>query len=207
MSYKPALDLQQKLVTQRQNAEIDNTALMLEHNPVITLGARKSENKLLIEENSFAKKGIELVKVNRGGGTTAHNPGQIILYPIIHLRSLALGINDYVRQLEAIGIELLANLGIQSHQRKGLPGLWINDKKIGSIGVRVKKWVTYHGMAINIQNDLSIFDTIIPCGLNGVQITNVLLETGKEHEMSEIKDQLAKICKKHLSIKAPKNHE
>ena len=161
VSYRTALTLQKQLVTQRQAGKIHNTVLILEHTPVITLGARQSENRLLTDEKVLNDKGIELASVRRGGGVTAHNPGQVVLYPIVDLKSLHLGINEYIRQLEAIGIELLANFGIKAQRRKGFPGLWVNHKKIGSIGVKVKKWVTYHGMAINIENNLSIFENII----------------------------------------------
>lgn len=198
MPYRDALDLQMQLWKQRCEEQIPDTVLLVEHNPVITLGARKSENKLLRSEDVLAKKSIDIEPVRRGGGTTAHNPGQIVLYPILNLRSLGLGVNEYVRKLEAIGIELLVEFGVTAERRKGLPGLWIGQKKIGSIGVQIKKWVTLHGMAININNDLTIFDNIVPCGLEGVRITNVLEETGKKNPMADVKEKLAGLCVEHF---------
>jgi lipoate-protein ligase B len=119
--------------------------LIVEHPAVISLGARKSENKLLADEGLIREQGIELVRVGRGGGTTAHNPGQLVFYPIIKLKSLKLDVTEYIRSLEQVGIELLQWIGVQSGRRKGFPGLWIGQKKIASIGVQLKKWVSFHG--------------------------------------------------------------
>lgn len=195
MAYAEALALQQKLCTARQADEIDNTVLIVEHPAVITLGARKSENKLRAEETAIAGAGVQMVTVGRGGGTTAHNPGQLVFYPVIKLRSLGLGVNEYVRQLEGIGIALLAECGAESERRKGFPGLWIGEKKIASIGVQIKKWVTFHGMAINLNNDLCIFDFIVPCGLDGVEMTSVLAQTGQYVDMQAARKRLAELCR------------
>ena len=207
VSYRAALTLQKRLVIQRQAGKIHNTVLILEHTPVITLGARQSENRLLTDEKALKDKGIELTSVRRGGGVTAHNPGQVVLYPIMDLKSLHLGINEYIRQLEAIGIELLANFEIEAQRRKGFPGLWVNHKKIGSIGVKVKKWVTYHGMAVNIENDLSIFENIVPCGIDNVEMTSAYKETGKTNLMADVKDKLAMLCTEHFSSREIAAHE
>ena len=188
--------MQLELCEKRQANEIDNTVLIVEHPPVITLGARKSENKLMCSKAALCAKGIDVVQVRRGGGTTAHNPGQVVLYPILRLKSVGLDVSSYVRTLEQIGIDLLAGLGVESGRRKGLPGLWIGEKKIASIGVQLKKWVSIHGIAININNDLSIFDTIVPCGLNGVEMTSVKKETGKEADMLAVKQDLTHLCMK-----------
>jgi lipoate-protein ligase B len=199
--YRDALRFQFALLEHRLKNDVLNTVILLEHKPVITLGARESENKLLVSEDSLKEKGIDVETVGRGGGTTAHNPGQIIIYPIMDIKSLGLGVNEYIRELEAIGIEFLAQLDIKSRRKKGYPGLWVGEKKIGSVGVKVKKWVTFHGMAININNDLSIFENIVPCGLEGVEITNVLKETGKEYSMSDVKRRIKELCVKHFSYK------
>jgi lipoate-protein ligase B len=199
IDYAQALELQLQLLKDRQSDKIANTVLLLEHPAVITLGARKSENKLIATEEYLLSQKIMLESAGRGGGTTAHNPGQIVLYPIIKLKSIGLGVNEYVRSLEAIGIELLKMLDVGSGRRKGLPGLWIGEKKIASIGVQVKKWTTMHGMAINICNDLSIFENIVPCGLDDVEMTSVLKETSKKWEMSKVKEMLAEICDRFWS--------
>jgi lipoate-protein ligase B len=196
--YRQILQLQQQLRTQRQQNQIPDTVLIVEHPAVITLGARQSSNRLLASRKDLTQKHIDVVEVRRGGGTTAHNPGQLVFYPILNLHKTGLGINKYIRELEAIGAELLKQLNVSSTMRKGAPGLWIGERKIASIGVRVSKFITYHGMAINIQNDLSIFDYIVPCGLDNVEMTSVLKETGQEHPMNRIKQKLSEILKEHF---------
>ena len=197
--YREILQIQQLLREQRQQNKIPNTVLIVEHPAVITLGARQSSNRLLVDRKYLAQKNIDIIEVRRGGGTTAHNPGQLVFYPILNLQKTSLGINKYIRELEAIGAELLQQLNVHSTSQKGAPGLWVGARKIASIGVRVSKFITYHGMAINIQNDLSIFDNIVPCGLDNIEMTSVLKETGEEHPMNQIKQQLAEILKEHFS--------
>jgi len=197
--YRQTLQNQQLLREKRLQNEIPNTVLIVEHPAVITLGARQSTNKLLVNREDLAQKHIDVLDVRRGGGTTAHNPGQLVFYPILNLQKAGLGINEYIRELEAIGTELLKQLDVHSTRRKGAPGLWIGERKIASVGVRVSRSITYHGMAINIQNDLSIFDFIVPCGLDNVEMTSVLKETGKHHSMNQIKQKLAKLLTEHFS--------
>jgi len=217
--YREILQLQHELHKKRRSGEISDTVLFVEHRPTITLGARQSANRLVISLQELAKRGIDTIEIRRGGGTTAHNPGQLVFYPILNLHEMGLGISEYIRELEAIGIELLAQFGVRADRRHGFPGLWITKccledtlesnqratsderratKKIASIGVRVSKGVTYHGMAINIQNDLSIFDLIVPCGLDEVEMTSVLKETGKHCSMDDVKSNLSKLIIKHL---------
>ncbi len=196
--FRETLELQHKLVEQRRQNEIGDTVLIVEHQPVITLGARQSANKLLTERDEIIARGIDIVEIRRGGGTTAHNPGQIVFYPILNLQELRLDINQYIRTLEQIGIEVLGQLGVKAQRRKGFPGLWANEKKIASIGVRVSRQITHHGMAINIQNDLSIFEAIIPCGLENIKMTSVLNETGKKHPMQEVKIYLSQLLNHHF---------
>ena len=199
--YRDVLQQQHQLCKERQQGKIPNTVLITEHPPVITLGARQSANKLLASRSDLAQQNIDVVDIRRGGGTTAHNPGQLVFYPILYLPDLGLGISEYIRKLEAIGIELLEQLNVKTQRRKGFPGLWVNDRKIASIGVRVSKFVTYHGMAININNDLSIFDYLIPCGLENVKMTSVLNETGKKHPMNEVKSCLSQLLVQHFKSK------
>jgi lipoate-protein ligase B len=201
--YQEVLALQQELQEQRRAGQVADTVLLVEHPAVITLGARQSANKLLVNPEELARHKIDLVEIRRGGGVTAHNPGQLVFYPILHLQELRLDINQYVRTLEAIGIELLAELGAPSERRKGFPGLWIGQRKIASIGVRVSRFATCHGMAINIQNDLSIFDFMVPCGLDGVQMTSVQKETGEVHDMQQIKTQLSGLLIRHFGERKP----
>lgn len=197
--YRDTLQLQHRLCGQRQRAEIPNTALIVEHQPVITLGARQSLNKLLVTREELRERHIDVVEIRRGGGTTAHNPGQLVCYPILHLQQLGLGISEYIRTLETAGAELLEKLGVHSSRRKGSPGLWVGDRKIASVGVRVSKFVTYHGIAINVRNDLSIFDCIAPCGLDNVEMTSVFKETRVEPSMNKARKEMAALLTRHFS--------
>jgi len=191
--------LQHRLREKRRNGKIPDTVLVVEHPAVITLGARQSANKLRAGREDLAHRHIDVVDIRRGGGTTAHNPGQLVFYPILHLQQLGLGISEYIRQLEKIGMELIQQLGVRTARRKGFPGLWVGPRKIASVGVRVSKFITYHGMAINIQNDLSIFDLIVPCGLYDIEMTSVLKETGKRHSMNRVKERLSQLLIRHFS--------
>jgi len=200
--YRKVLEQQHQLWEERRQGKIPDTVLIVEHQPVITLGARQSANKLLVSREELAKRGIDVADIRRGGGTTAHNPGQLVFYPILNLQQLGLGISEYIRELEIIGAELLEKLGVHSTTRKGFPGLWVaknrQSRKIASIGVRVSKGITYHGMAINISNDLSIFDFLVPCGLDGIEMTSVLKETSKEQSMAEVKKNMRTLLCEHL---------
>jgi lipoic acid synthetase len=206
--YREVLKQQHELREKRRRGEIPDTILIAEHAPVITLGARQSANKLRLSRDSLTQQGIDVVDIRRGGGATAHNPGQLVFYPILNLQDLGLGIGEYIRELEAVGIELLEEFGIKSTRRKGMPGLWVGTKKIGSIGVRISKFITCHGMAINVYNDLSIFDFITPCGLDGVEMTSVLKETGRRPSMSQVKQKLAQVLNyKALLVKPNTKNE
>lgn len=198
--YREVLELQRRLQEQRRAGEIGNTVLIVEHPSVITLGARRSANKLLIDPQELVRRHIDVVEIRRGGGTTAHNPGQVVFYPILYLQELGLGVSEYVRTLEEIGIGLLDRLGVKSRRRKGYPGLWVDGEKIASVGVRVSRFITYHGMAINIRNDLGIFDLMVPCGLDGVTMTSVTEQTGKTYEMEQVKGQLSALLLRHFQV-------
>jgi len=200
--YRAVHKLQHELHEKRRRGEIGDTILIAEHRSVITLGARERANQLLTDIDTLVKKHIDVVETRRGGGTTAHNPGQLVFYPILNLDELGFGINEYIRELETTGVEMLKLFGVSAQRRKGFPGLWVGDRKIASIGVRASKGVTSHGMAINIYNDLSIFEFIVPCGLDDVEMTSVLRETGEELSMEKVKESLCKLLVKHFS----KNH-
>jgi len=197
--YQRILEYQHRLRDRRRSGEIQNTLLLVEHLPVITLGARKTANKLLVSRQTLKKRNIDVVDIRRGGGSTAHNPGQLVLYPILDLRQLQLGVNEYIRQLEAVGIELLNSLGLQTHRRKGYPGIWTDQGKIASIGVRVSRQITFHGMAINISNDLAIFDYMVPCGLTGIKMTSAVKETHRQFRMEDIRETACRTFIDHFS--------
>ncbi|MCE5341829.1 MAG: lipoyl(octanoyl) transferase LipB [Planctomycetaceae bacterium] len=196
--YNTVLAMQEKALVELQTGSDEEKVFIVEHSPVITLGVRTEKNKLLKSSEIIKKSGIEIVPIHRGGGSTAHNPGQLVIYPIINLKHHNLGVSDYVHLLEKNGIEFLAALGVKSETKKGFPGLWVGEKKIASIGVQIKKWVTFHGIAINISNDLSIFDFIVPCGLDNVTMTSAEKELGRKIDIEESKKILKTILLKYL---------
>lgn len=193
------LDLQEQTLQNLLAGTGEETIFIVEHPPTITLGARDSANKLLKDTETIKQAGIEIFQIRRGGGATAHNPGQIVIYPIINLKKHNFSVSDFVRLLENIGIEFLAQLGVNCCTKKGFPGLWIDDKKIASIGVQIKKWITFHGIAININNDLSIFDLIVPCGLENIQMTNAQIELDKKIDIKTAKNTFKKILLENFS--------
>jgi lipoate-protein ligase B len=196
--YQSVLGMQENAFQNLLAGTGEDTIFIAEHPPVITLGARESANKLLKDSDAIKQSGIEIFQIRRGGGATAHNPGQLVVYPIINLKRHNLGVSDFVHLLEDIGIELLKELGVNCGTKKGFPGLWIEDRKIASIGVQIKKWITFHGMAININNDLSIFDSIVPCGLDNVKMTNAQIEAGKKINIETAKNALKTSLLKHF---------
>jgi lipoyl(octanoyl) transferase len=206
--YNAVLVMQEQAVLALQSGSDDEKIFIVEHKPVITLGVRTEKNRLLRDNEIIKKAGIEIVSIRRGGGSTAHNPGQIVIYPIINLKNHNLGASDYVHLLEKIGIEFLETLGVKSQTLKGFPGLWVENKnplnprnpwfKIASIGVQIKKWVTFHGIAINVNNDLSIFDFIVPCGLDNVKMTSVEKELNKKNNLEDAKKILSEILQRNF---------
>jgi len=205
--YRQTLKLQKELWQKRYDKKIVNTVLLVEHLPAITLGIREEKNKFLIDRKRLREKNIDIVEIRRGGGATAHNPGQLVVYPILNLKELKLGISDYVHELESVTIKLLKKLNVETNRKKGFPGIWIGEQKIASVGVRVSRGVTFHGLAVNIYNDLSIFDNIIPCGLDGVKMTSVYRETKVKHSMEKAKNILREILIETFSCKGTFDYE
>jgi len=144
-----------------------NTLIITEHKNVITIGRAGSEKHV------FKKEGVEVLRIDRGGDVTYHGPGQIVAYPIFRLENEARDIHKFLRFLEEVGINFLSKYKVEADRKPGFTGIWVNGAKIGSIGIGVKKWVTYHGMAININTDMEPFSFIKPCGLDGVEITSL----------------------------------
>ncbi|TDI96152.1 MAG: lipoyl(octanoyl) transferase [Deltaproteobacteria bacterium] len=179
--YKKALNIQLDLLDKRKNNLIPDTLILLQHPPTITIGRGGDLKNLLVSQSYLKDRGIYFEQISRGGDITFHGPGQIVAYPIMDLNNLGRDIHKYLRSLEHLIIDMLKNYGIKASGFKGITGVWANEKKIASIGIGVKRWITYHGFAININNDLNYYDMIIPCGLSKVMMTNVSTEsaTGK----------------------------
>lgn len=179
MPYAQALELQRNVARDRISGVIPQDVLLLvEHPPVVTLGRSSKENNLMASPAFLAEHGIELFEVERGGDVTFHGPGQLVGYPIIDLKRHRQDLHWYLRQLEQALINALAKYGIAGERNSGYTGVWTAGRKIVSIGVHARDWVTWHGFALNVTTDLSYFDLIVPCGISGVVMTSISEETG-----------------------------
>jgi len=188
LPYTEALQLQDDLVSQRQADAIPDTLLILEHTPVITLGIRAKAEHLLLPKESLANRGIELHETPRGGDVTYHAPGQLILYPVMKLSGPAADAHAFVNKLEEIAIRTAEAFEVEAYRRKGKTGVWTDQGKLAAIGVRFKKWVSSHGMSLNVTVDLGGFDTIIPCGLHGEKVTSLKAILGsRSPSMQEVR--------------------
>jgi len=177
-AYLPVLELQRKLVRARIDGGLqDDLLLLVEHDPVVTLGRGTRQSSLPLPEPVLRERGYEVVEVERGGDVTVHAPGQLVGYPIIDLQQHKPDLHWYLRQLEETMIRGLAELGISAERNPGKTGVWVSGRKIGSIGVHVKRWVTLHGFALNVTTDLRLFNVVVPCGIDGVVMTSVRNES------------------------------
>jgi lipoyl(octanoyl) transferase len=195
MSFAKTLAMQEKLVAEkRANHSLGDEMLLLEHEPVYTIGRTPDQASL----RGAAHLPYPLVPINRGGQATYHGPGQLIGYPIIDLRRCGQDLHRYLRWLEALLMATLAEVGIAATTRPGLTGVWIDDRKIASIGVGVRHWITMHGFALNVGGDLAPFDQIVPCGIANVTMTSIATETGTEWPVSEIAARVEKIALRRI---------
>jgi lipoyl(octanoyl) transferase len=174
--YGEALELQRALADQRIRGEIPDTLLLLEHPSVITLGRGTREASLPLDPEALRRRGVEVFEIERGGDVTWHGPGQLVGYPILDLQQHKPDLHWYLRRLEEVLITALAPFGIAAERRTGYTGVWTGGRKIASIGIHVRQWVTWHGFALNVTTDLSAFDLIVPCGISGVEMTSVARE-------------------------------
>jgi lipoate-protein ligase B len=179
VDYRSALALQERLRAARQQEELPDLMLTLEHWPVYTRGRRSAPGELPMGEEWYAMQGIETVETDRGGKVTYHGPGQLVGYPIVRIDDVV----TYVRTLERALVAALAQEGLRARARPEdgpeLTGVWVDERKIASIGVHVQRGVTTHGFAVNVENDLQPFSWIVPCGLDGVRMTSLISETGR----------------------------
>ncbi len=188
LSYAGGLALQKETVRRRVAKEIPDTLILIEHSPVITMG-RMAKAEHVIGRRAD----VEVVPTPRGGDVTYHGPGQVIGYPIVDLTAINLGLKKYLERLEEVMIRAVAPYGIKAGRQAGMTGAWVGDRKIGAIGVRVEKWVTSHGFALNANTDLSGFDLIIPCGLQGKGVTSIAREIGRDVDLGELRRSVVAI--------------
>jgi lipoate-protein ligase B len=186
--YKEVWDIQKAIHRKRVEGQIQDTVLLVEHNHVITMGKSGKEKNILIPFKLLEQKGIAYYEIERGGDVTYHGPGQLVGYPIFNIKDHLIGIKPFIEKLEAIIIQALADFDIEGKMRNKMIGVWTEHGKICSVGVAVKRWVSYHGFALNVNTDLSFFDLIVPCGLQDVKMTTMQSIAGREVPVSDVKN-------------------
>ena len=189
VGYDEAHELQKKLQQARIEGDIEDTVLFVEHRPVITLGRSTKEQHLLGSKRELEERGYEIHVVGRGGDVTYHGPGQLVVYPIIDLKPDRKDVRKYVASLEEAMIRTCADYDLTVGRVGGLNGAWIGDRKIGAVGVRISRWVTMHGFALNVNTDLSRFEVIVPCGIDDKDITSLQNELGREVAIDEVAER------------------
>jgi lipoate-protein ligase B len=192
LGYEQALELQRNLARDRISGAIPQDLLLLvEHPPVVTLGRSSKQKHLVASPEFLQSKGVELFEVERGGDVTFHGPGQLVGYPIIDLKRHRQDLHWYLRKIEEALINSLDDYGIPGERNTAYTGVWTRGKKIASIGVHARDWVTWHGFALNVSTDLSYFDLIVPCGIDGVIMTSIARELGSEDiSMQDARDRV-----------------
>ena len=196
VNFAEALALQEKIVAQKRgDSTVPDTILLLEHDPVYTIGRTPDQTSL----RGGSHLPHPFFQINRGGQATYHGPGQLMGYPIIDLRNYGQDLHKYLRWIESLLIEILGQFGIAAQRREGLTGVWVNQRKIASIGVGLRHWMTMHGFALNVCGDLSPFGQITPCGISNVVMTSIEKETGKSISVIEVAPMLEKLVVRMIS--------
>ena len=190
MSYGEAWSRQKQLHQQVVEGLSSGFLIFVEHASVITMGKHSSRENLLLSDEDFNRKGVEIFQIDRGGEVTAHMPGQLVIYPILNLRSGNLGPKKYVAMLESMIIRVLASYGIEAGLDSRDPGVWVDSQKVCAIGIRVKQRVTMHGIALNINNSLDLFQDVVPCGIKNKGVTTMSNLLGHNVVLDEVKAKI-----------------
>lgn len=177
VEYNEGLELQNQMVTQRLEGQIPDTVLFLEHEPVYTIGRTRDRSSLKLPDDQLPH---PVVEINRGGQATFHGPGQLVGYLILDLHQYGQDLHTYLRAVEEMLIGFLQSTDLEAGRRDGLTGVWLEQRKIASIGIGVRKWISMHGFGLNVSRDLSGYDAIVPCGISNVEMTSVARETNDE---------------------------
>jgi len=192
--YQAVWDLQKKMQQQRIKGEIEDTLILVEHEPVYTLGKNANGNHLLQSRDES----VGVFNIERGGDITFHGPGQIVGYPILDLSNYKKSVSWYMRTLEQLTIDVLENFGITATRIEGLTGVWVGDEKIAAQGVRISRWVTMHGFALNVNPNLSFYDGIIPCGIFDHGVTSMEQLLGEKQDMETVKQVVIEKFNQHF---------
>ena len=207
VDYGEARDLQFRLVAERKAGVIDtDIVLLLEHPPVFTLGRRGGIENLTVSKEFLEKEGVSVIQVERGGNITFHGPGQIVAYPILSLNETRLSVTDYVECLEEVMIRTAADFGVMAERNPINRGVWVGLKKLGSIGIAVRKGISFHGMALNVNLSLTPFSWINPCGLEGVAVTSLEKELEQKVSMERVRRRVKHHIERVFGVElVPKN--
>jgi len=195
IGYKEAWDLQHELLQQRKDKKINDVFLMLEHPHTYTLGKTADKNNLVGSKEYLEKNKISIFEIDRGGDITYHGPGQLVGYPIISLNEWQNDTHKYLRALEEVLILTCKDYGLETGRKEKYTGVWIENRKIAAIGIKISNWISMHGFAFNVNTDLSLFNGIIPCGISDKEVTSLAKELGREISLPEVKEKLLKIFK------------
>jgi len=200
LSYAAGLALQERLVDERKRGIIGDVLLLLEHNPVVTLGRNARPENLLLTGELLKARGVELFEAGRGGDVTYHGPGQVVGYPILEIPEGKRDVHRYVRDLEEVMIRVCGDYGFAGRRIAGKSGVFVGENKVGAIGVRISRWVTSHGFAFNVNTNLSGFELIVPCGLRDQGVTSLARLLGNEVGVEDVEDRLERRFREVFSI-------
>jgi lipoyl(octanoyl) transferase len=207
LGYPAACELQERLVERCvESGRIENFLLPVEHPPVITIGRSGKNDEVLAAVDELRSRGVEIFETNRGGRTTFHGPGQLVMYPIIDLKARGEDLHKYLRDLERWLVRLLAELGVDAGVNPPHTGVWVHGSKIASIGIAVRKWVAYHGVALNVSPDLSFFRLIVPCGIKDVKMTSIAEVTGGKPSLTDVAERAVRLFCEEFDFREIVNH-
>jgi len=193
IDYAKAWNLQKEVFDKRVSGNTDDTFFMLEHPNTYTLGKTADKNNLISNKDYLEKEGISVFEIDRGGDITYHGPGQIVGYPIIDLKNWKQDTHLYLRNIEETIIKVCNYYGLNAGRKEKYTGVWIGERKICAIGVKISRWVTMHGFAFNINTNLNLFNGIIPCGIKDKEVTSLERELGKRFDINEVKDKILEV--------------
>jgi len=187
LGYAPTAEIQRQTLEQVANKEVPNTLFLVEHDPVLTLGANFHAENLLLSKEEYQPRGIEVTPTERGGDVTFHGPKQLVIYPVFNVAEFGKDLHKWLRDLEETMILTCKHFGLTAVRNDINSGAWIDNRKVAAIGIKVRRWVSMHGIALNCNNDLSPFDLIVPCGVRGYGVTSLSQEAGREITIEDAK--------------------
>lgn len=193
VAYGEMLETQVRLRDARLAGDIPDTLLLLEHEPVITLGRSAKDEHLLVSPEALQQRGVAVYEIGRGGDVTYHGPGQLVCYPVLDLKPDRKDVRRYVTNLEEVMIRIAGRYGLDAHRVDGLNGAWIGDRKVGAVGVRIRQWVTMHGFALNVSTGLDAFDVIVPCGIRDREVTSLQRELETDVDIAQTANIAAEV--------------